>query len=285
MIPTRLLAFLLPVCAVIGCSSCSTPSKSASTPPADSRSWWAGDGVEGKPRIVIDLTQQRLRYFKGDKLVGVSPISSGREGNATLNGKFRVLDKDIDHRSSLYGCYADESGNMVVEDVDSRRDPRPPGTKFVGARMRYFMRIVGGIGMHEGYLPGYPASHGCIRLPTKMAAIFFEHTPHGTPVEVIGAGSLAATEDAIPLGEHEIAAAPPSEAETRSERPRRSENPPEVDKVKVATAPVARLSSPEVTIRRAILADGKPAATKRVGTSPLRLWQKRPPPGTTLYLE
>jgi hypothetical protein len=90
--------------------------------------------------------------------------------------------------------------------------------------MRYFMRIVGGIGMHEGYLPGYPASHGCIRLPTKMAAIFFEHTPQGTPVEVIGAGSLAVTEEAIPLGEQPIAAAPPPETRAPIE-PRRLEIP------------------------------------------------------------
>lgn len=206
MILSRLLAILLTSLVVIGISSCSTTPNLASTQPIDHRSWWEGDGVMGKPRIVINLTEQRLHYFKGDQLVGVSPISSGRESNATLNGKFRILDKDIDHRSSLYGCYVDQSGNMVVEDVDSRRDPRPPGAKFVGARMRYFMRIVGGIGMHEGYLPGYPASHGCIRLPTKMAAIFFEHTPQGTPVEVIGAGSLAVTEEAIPLSEQPIAA-------------------------------------------------------------------------------
>ena len=277
MILSRLLAILLTSFAVMGISSCSTTPGSVSTQPTDNRSWWAGDGVEGKPRIVINLTEQRLRYFKGDKLVGVSPISSGREGNATLNGKFRILDKDIDHRSSLYGCYADESGNMVVEDVDSRRDPRPPGTKFVGARMRYFMRIVGGIGMHEGYLPGYPASHGCIRLPTKMAAIFFEHTPQGTPVEVIGAGSLAVTEEAIPLGEQPIAAAPPPETRAPIE-PRRLEI-PDRSVVNVAVKPAESNTSPRVAIRRAILVEGRPTAPKR------RLWQKRPPPGTTLYLE
>jgi hypothetical protein len=279
MILSRLLAILLTSFAVMGISSCSTTPGSVSTQPTDNRSWWAGDGVEGKPRIVINLTEQRLRYFKGDKLVGVSPISSGREGNATLNGKFRILDKDIDHRSSLYGCYADESGNMVVEDVDSRRDPRPSGTKFVGARMRYFMRIVGGIGMHEGYLPGYPASHGCIRLPTKMAAIFFEHTPQGTPVEVIGAGSLAVNEEAIPLGEQPIAAAPPPPAVPETNEPQRVESLPEASTVKVAVKPAESNTSPRVAIRRAILVEGRPAAPKR------RLWQKRPPPGTTLYLE
>ena len=279
MIISRLLAILLTSFAVLGISNCATNPGLASTQPVDNRSWWVGDGVMGKPRIVINLTEQRLHYFKGDQLVGVSPISSGRESNATLNGKFRILDKDIDHRSSLYGCYVDQSGNMVVEDVDSRRDPRPPGAKFVGARMRYFMRIVGGIGMHEGYLPGYPASHGCIRLPTKMAAIFFEHTPQGTPVEVIGAGSLAVTEEAIPLSEQPIAAASlPSRLPESNER-QRVKMQPEAVSLKVAVKPAESDSFSRIVIRRAILAEGRPAVPKR------RLWQKSPPPGTTLYLE
>ncbi|MCX6838623.1 MAG: L,D-transpeptidase family protein [Verrucomicrobia bacterium] len=279
MILSRLLAILLTSLVVIGISSCSTTPDLASTQPIDHRSWWEGDGVMGKPRIVINLTEQRLHYFKGDQLVGVSPISSGRESNATLNGKFRILDKDIDHRSSLYGCYVDQSGNMVVEDVDSRRDPRAPGAKFVGARMRYFMRIVGGIGMHEGYLPGYPASHGCIRLPTKMAAIFFEHTPQGTPVEVIGAGSLAVTEEAIPLSEQPIAAASlPSRLPESNER-QRVKMQPEAVSLKVAVKPAESDSFSRIVIRRAILAEGRLAVPKR------RLWQKSPPPGTTLYLE
>lgn len=279
MILSRLLAILLTSFVVIGICSCSTTPDLVSTQPIDHRSWWEGDGVMGKPRIVINLTEQRLHYFKGDQLVGVSPISSGRESNATLNGKFRILDKDIDHRSSLYGSYVDQSGNMVVEDVDSRRDPRPPGAKFVGARMRYFMRIVGGIGMHEGYLPGYPASHGCIRLPTKMAAIFFEHTPQGTPVEVIGAGSLAVTEEAIPLSEQPIAAASlPSRLPESNER-QRVKMQPEAVSLKVAVKPAESDSFSRIVIRRAILAEGRLAVPKR------RLWQKSPPPGTTLYLE
>jgi hypothetical protein len=279
MILSRLLAILLTSFAVMGLSSCSTSPGLASTQPVDNRSWWMGDSVEGKPRIVINLTAQRLHYFKGDQLVGVSPISSGREGNATLHGKFRILDKDIDHRSSLYGCYVDQSGNMVVEDVDSRRDPRPPGTKFVGARMRFFMRIVGGIGMHEGYLPGYPASHGCIRLPTKMAAIFFEHTPQGTPVEVIGVGSLAVTEEAIPLGEAPIAAAPLRPSFPVLNERQRVEMPPEAVSLRGGVKPAEADSFSRIVIRRAILAEGRLAVPKR------RLWQKSPPPGTTLYLE
>jgi lipoprotein-anchoring transpeptidase ErfK/SrfK len=51
--------------------------------------------------------------------------------------------------------------------------------------MPYFMRIHGGVGMHAGFLPGFPASHGCIRMPERMAQIFFANVSHGTPVRVV----------------------------------------------------------------------------------------------------
>jgi lipoprotein-anchoring transpeptidase ErfK/SrfK len=60
----------------------------------------------------------------------------------------------------------------------------PPGCRFDGAKMTHFMRIVGGIGMHEGFLPGYPASHGCIRMPARMAEIFFHNVSIGTPCTI-----------------------------------------------------------------------------------------------------
>jgi lipoprotein-anchoring transpeptidase ErfK/SrfK len=75
-------------------------------------------------------------------------------------------------------------GNVVKKDVELGKDPKPPGSMFKGAPMPYFMRITGGVGMHEGYLPGYPASHGCIRMPGKMAQIFFSNVELGTPVTV-----------------------------------------------------------------------------------------------------
>jgi lipoprotein-anchoring transpeptidase ErfK/SrfK len=51
--------------------------------------------------------------------------------------------------------------------------------------MPYFMRIHGGVGMHAGFLPGFAASHGCIRMPERMAQIFFANVSHGTPVRVV----------------------------------------------------------------------------------------------------
>lgn len=214
----RHLASALVAIAAVCLTGCSAPETTG--PPPDSRSWWNGNGVAGRPRIVIDLSQQRLNYYKGNQLVGVSPISSGREGHGTCNGSFHIMDKDLHHRSSLYGSYVNSAGNTVVGDVDASRDPQPAGTRFLGARMTYFMRIVGGIGMHEGYLPGYPASHGCIRLPTRMAAIFFQETPVGTPVQIVGSGMHASAEEPIPVGEGDVLQAPTAVASTASRRSR-----------------------------------------------------------------
>mgnify|MGYP003889249967 CR=1 FL=1 len=141
--------------------------------------------MRGEPRIRIDLGEQRAYFYKGAELVGVSVVSSGREGFGTPAGQFKVSQKNIDHRSNLYGDYVDGAGNVVRKNVDMRKDPKPPGTIFRGAPMPYFLRIHGGVGMHAGFLPGYPASHGCIRLPKHMARHFFDNVQAGTPVEVI----------------------------------------------------------------------------------------------------
>jgi len=153
--------------------------------PADSFSYWDGEGIHGPPKIEIHLRKQRAYFYKGDRLVGVSLVSTGREGMDTPTGTFKVQEKDIDHASSLYGDYVDEQGNVVRANVDSRVDPKPPGTRFKGTPMPYFMRVHNAIGMHEGYLPGYPASHGCIRLPGGLATEFYHHAEVGTPVEII----------------------------------------------------------------------------------------------------
>lgn len=151
----------------------------------DPDSYWRGDFYSGSPSIVIRLKQQRAFFYKGQKLVGVSSISTGRESTKTHLGKFKIIQKDKEHVSSCFGDYVDElTGAAILKDVDCSVDPLPKGAKFVGARMPYFMRIVGGTGMHQGFLPGYPASHGCIRMPKFMAAAFFESVSVGTPVQI-----------------------------------------------------------------------------------------------------
>lgn len=151
----------------------------------DTVSYWDGDGIRGAPSIKIDLSDQKAYYFKGDELVGVAMISTGREGFDTPVGNFKITQKSKNHRSNLYGEWVDNSGNVIDDDVDVRQKPTPPaGVRFEGAPMPHFMRIHGGVGMHAGYLPGFAASHGCIRMPAHMAERFFMESPHGTPVAV-----------------------------------------------------------------------------------------------------
>ncbi len=146
--------------------------------------YWQGEGVFGSPSIVIDLGNQKAYFYRSGQVVGMSPISSGREGYRTPTGRFKILQKNRDHHSNLYGDYVDSAGNVVVKNVGVVEDPRPPGTHFRGAPMPYFMRIYSGVGMHAGYLPGVPDSHGCIRMPLRMAQLFYANAPAGTPVMV-----------------------------------------------------------------------------------------------------
>jgi L,D-transpeptidase-like protein len=259
--------------------SCTSSKKEVAENPLTSRAWWKGDGVVGSPKIVINLSTQRVQYYKGRELVGVSPISSGRESHGTVTGSYCILDKDIDHRSSLFGAYVDQGGNVVQGDVDTRKDPAPAGSKYVGANMRYFMRIFGGIGMHEGYLPGYPASHGCIRLPTKMAVIFFKETPEGTPVEITGHSSLAATESAIPIGMEKIVDVPTTEAKPESKAVLKTKAPAAV--THAASKPVPDSKS-KLTVRRAIVDTKSKSKPGSLGS--MFNWTRKPPRGSTIYL-
>ena len=156
-------------------------------PPAihDDISYWEGDGVQGSPEIRINIRQQKAYFYKGGQLVGVSLISSGKEDKGTPPGRYKITEKSKDHRSNIYGVFKDKVTNETINDsVDIRKDPVPPGAYFVAAPMPNFLRFNGGIGMHTGYLPGYPASSGCIRMPHHMAEKFFENVQLGTPVIV-----------------------------------------------------------------------------------------------------
>jgi lipoprotein-anchoring transpeptidase ErfK/SrfK len=190
----RILGNVLLICTML-LAGCAADRESATNPffptptersgeYADEISYWDDARSGGKPRIVIDLEQQRAYFYRGGKVVGISVVSTGREGYDTPSGEFRITQKDLTHVSSIYGDYVARSGQVVMENVDAAKDPRPPGTVFRGAPMPYFLRIHGGIGMHAGYLPGYPASHGCIRLPKEMAAHFFQNAAIGTPVAI-----------------------------------------------------------------------------------------------------
>src|SRR3954467_395533 len=138
----------------------------------------------GKASIVVDLGQQEAYLYRGKHRTASSRISSGREGHRTPTGRFAVIRKDIDHRSSLYGNYVDNSGRVVKGNVDSRKDSKPRGSHFVGAPMPFFVEFSPGYGLHQGYLPGMPASHGCIRMPYWKARQFYDAAKIGTSVTV-----------------------------------------------------------------------------------------------------
>ena len=148
----------------------------------------AGAGAAGAQSgysVEIDLEQQTAYLIRGRRIVLASPISSGRSGHLTETGSFKIIEKERNHFSSLYGQIVDRNGRTVVADADADMAV-PRGGKFLAAPMRYFMRFHGATGMHAGYLPGYPASHGCVRLPEQNAIAFFSAVEIGTPVHVFG---------------------------------------------------------------------------------------------------
>lgn len=147
--------------------------------------YWDDNGVSGPPSIRIKLNDQRAYFYKGGTLVGVSPISTGTDGHTTPRGSFKVTEKDIDHVSSLYGIIKNKyTGQTINPDADTRKHKAGPGEVFELAPMKYFLRFNGSIGMHAGFLPGYPASHGCIRMPEQMARTYYNNASVGTPVTV-----------------------------------------------------------------------------------------------------
>ncbi len=161
-------------------------SRSSSSTLADKNSYWDGDGVAGDPSIVVDLSEQQAMFYKGGKLVGISAISSGREGYGTPVGNYKITQKNPNHVSNLYGDYVNAQGDAVVKNVTFKKDPMPPGTRFAGSPMPFFMRLGhSAVGLHQGFLPGVPDSHGCIRMPERMVKIFFANAPIGTPVTII----------------------------------------------------------------------------------------------------
>jgi lipoprotein-anchoring transpeptidase ErfK/SrfK len=146
--------------------------------------WWHDEGASGSPKIVVRIGEQKAYFYKGKTLVGWTTVSTGKPGFGTPPGHYTVISKDADHVSTEFGDYVDNYGNVVRSNIDSRKDSRPKGSHFDGARMPYAMFFTGGYAMHQGYVPPFAASHGCIRIPKGMAGQFFEHASVGTPVTV-----------------------------------------------------------------------------------------------------
>ena len=206
--PPKLLSTLLPLIALLslaclqsGCLSTQEkffrlpfmrPTPAPATPPkateprlpATPKRVWLNENVPGSPSIAINISEQRAFFLKGKQVIGETDISSGRDGYDTPPGHYSVIQKDRDHRSTLYGEFVNSSGAVVRENADMTKMTPPPGTHFLGAKMPFFLRFESGYGLHAGMLPGHRASHGCVRLPLNMAEHFFNAATVGTPVLV-----------------------------------------------------------------------------------------------------
>ena len=146
---------------------------------------WRPDPDEPITRIEIRLTEQRVYVYQGDAVAGESPTTTGKPGHDTPAGHYSILVKDIDHKSNLYGVFLDANGYVISGDAKAGQAP-PAGSVYDAADMPYYLRIRDdGVGLHAGYLPGYPASHGCIRLPPAFAELLFSNVSVGTPVDVV----------------------------------------------------------------------------------------------------
>ena len=149
--------------------------------------------------VRIDLTQQTAYLVENGRVALISPIASGKEGWGTPTGKFRIISKDLNHVSADFGLIVDAYGRTIDPNA-TPSTPVPPGCRYMPAPMPNYMQLGPYFGMHGGYLPGYPASHGCVRMPSDLAAKFFARVQVGTSVEIVGnARNVTHVRQAIPL--------------------------------------------------------------------------------------
>ena len=115
------------------------------------------------------------------------PIASGRKTFPTPPGRYRIIEKvQREKQSNLYGTIYDSEGNIYKNDADITEDEVPEGGEFKGAAMPYWMRLTWkGLGMHQGKVPRYPTSHGCVRIPSKVASAVYTTLSLGTPVSIV----------------------------------------------------------------------------------------------------
>lgn len=140
---------------------------------------------ERNTAVEISLREQRGLLLVNGAIAMDFPVATGKASHPTPKGHYKILHKQKEYASNLYGRIVAETGETLVADADTRSDVVPPGATFVGSRMPYWMRMSPtGVGMHVGYVPGRPASHGCIRLKTDVAKELFGILGVGSPVVV-----------------------------------------------------------------------------------------------------
>lgn len=140
-------------------------------------SWSEADSAAGPVNIVVSIPLQKLFVYRGAALVAVSAVSTGSAGHETPTGEFTILQKEVDHHSNKYD----------------------------NAAMPYMERLTwDGVAIHAGRDPGFPASHGCVRVPLAFAKKLYGITKLGAHVSV--------TDDAAVPGVPGLAAPSPVDA-------------------------------------------------------------------------
>jgi hypothetical protein len=166
----RLIALLFLACAAA--SAAARPANDQNLPVAlraatlqPGQYVWESRSVStGQLFVVINLASQRAMVYRDGVLIAASTISTGTKDRETPTGTFPILEKQLFHRSSTYD----------------------------NAPMPYMQRLTPkGVALHAGNLPGYAASHGCIRLPTGFAKLLFGATQIGTPVMITDSAQIA----------------------------------------------------------------------------------------------
>jgi hypothetical protein len=136
-----------------------TPSEEGKNLKPGQFTWHPERAPSGPVAIIVSVPKQRAYVYRNGILIGVSTCSTGKKGFETPTGVFTILEKAKEHASS----------------------------EFDDAPMPNMERLTwGGVALHAGKLPGYPASHGCVRLPPKFAEDLYQVTQIGTPVIIAG---------------------------------------------------------------------------------------------------
>lgn len=181
-----------------------TPPQQAVSPPAPEPvpPPRVGDVLESGVVITISLGSQQMHVFRNGALWRSSPVSTGKRGKRTPVGVYAVLQKKAFHRSNLYS----------------------------NAPMPFMQRLTwSGIAIHAGHLPGYPASHGCIRVPKAFARDLFRITNPAATAVIIVDDPLPSGEAALILARQSDAVVPISPALLKRERPALAQQPTEKD--------------------------------------------------------
>jgi hypothetical protein len=132
--------------------------------------WHPELALAGAVGIVVDLEHQVAFVYRGDTLIGITTVSTGKDGHETPLGTFPILQKQVEHKSNLYDA----------------------------APMPYMQRLTwDGVALHAGGVPGYRESHGCVHLPPAFAKALYALTDVGATVAITDGGTTLA--DALPM--------------------------------------------------------------------------------------